>query len=118
MKAHFDYENWQMDVKTAFHNGSLDECIYMMQQDNFVAKSQEHIVCKLKKLIYGYKQASRLGTLILTRPLSLMNLISALTSHVYKKHSGNVVVFLILHVDDILLIGNDVGALSLVNVWL
>ena len=28
--AHFDYEIWQMDVKTAFLNGSLDECIYMM----------------------------------------------------------------------------------------
>ena len=45
-------------------------------------------------------------------------LISALTSRVYKKRSGNVVVFLELYVDDILLIGNDVGALSSVKVWL
>ena len=28
--AHFDYEIWQMDVKTVFLNGSLDECIYIM----------------------------------------------------------------------------------------
>ena len=36
----------------------------------------------------------------------------------YKRHSENVVVFLILYVDDILLIGNDVGTLSSVKVWL
>ena len=36
----------------------------------------------------------------------------------YKKSSGSVVVFLILFVDDILLIGNDVGTLSSVKVWL
>ena len=37
--AHLDYEIWQMDVKTAFLNGHLEEDIYMMQQDGFVAKN-------------------------------------------------------------------------------
>ena len=37
---------------------------------------------------------------------------------VYKKCEGNVVYFLVLFVDDILLIGNDVAALSIVKVWL
>ena len=36
----------------------------------------------------------------------------------YKKSSDNVVVFLVLYVDDILLIENDVGNLSSVKVWL
>ena len=36
----------------------------------------------------------------------------------YKKCDGSVVVFLVLYVDDILLIGNDVGVLSSVKVWL
>ena len=36
----------------------------------------------------------------------------------YKKCDGSMVVFLVLYVDDILLIGNDVGVLSLVKVWL
>ena len=35
----------------------------------------------------------------------------------YKKCDGSVVVFLVLYVDDILLIGNDVRVLSLVKVW-
>jgi hypothetical protein len=34
--AYFDYEIWQMDVKTTFLNGNLDECIYMMQPDGFI----------------------------------------------------------------------------------
>ena len=57
--AHLDYEIWQMDVKTAFLNGHLEEDIYMMQPDGFVANNQEQKVCKLQKSIYGLKQASR-----------------------------------------------------------
>ena len=48
-----------MDVKTAFLNGNLEEEIYMMQQEGFIAKNQDHMVCKLKMFIYGLKQASR-----------------------------------------------------------
>ena len=36
----------------------------------------------------------------------------------YKKTQGNMVVFLVLYIDDILLIGDDVGLLSLVKIWL
>ena len=57
--AHFDYEIWQMDVKTAFLNGNLEEEIYIMQPESFIAKNQEHMVCKLKRSIYGLKQTSR-----------------------------------------------------------
>ncbi|XP_070010450.1 secreted RxLR effector protein 161-like [Nicotiana sylvestris] len=42
--AHYDYEIWQMDVKTAFLNGSLDECIYMMQLNGFVESGKEHML--------------------------------------------------------------------------
>ena len=57
--AHMDYEIWQIDVKIAFLNRSLDECIYMMQLEGFIVKGQEDKVCKLQKSIYGLKQASR-----------------------------------------------------------
>ena len=36
--AHMDYEIWEMDVKTIFFNGSLDETIYMVQLEGFIAK--------------------------------------------------------------------------------
>ena len=48
-----------MDVKTAFLKGNLEEEIYMMQLEGFIAKNQEYMVCKLKRSIYGLKQASR-----------------------------------------------------------
>ncbi|KAI9180050.1 hypothetical protein LWI28_000646 [Acer negundo] len=57
--ASLDLEIWQMDVKTAFLNGSLDESIYMMQPEGFIEKGKVDKVCKLQKSIYGLKQASR-----------------------------------------------------------
>ena len=57
--AFLDVEIWQMDVKIAFLNGSLDESIYMMQPEGFIEKGQVEKVCKLQKSIYGLKQASR-----------------------------------------------------------
>ena len=37
--THYDYEIWQMDVKTAFLNDNLDEEIYMMQLEGFIEKN-------------------------------------------------------------------------------
>ena len=45
--AFYDYEIWQMDVKTAFHNGYLKEELYMMQPECFVDPKGANKVCKL-----------------------------------------------------------------------
>ena len=53
-----DWEIHQMDVKSAFLNGLLDEEIYMEQPEGFVVPGQEGKVCLLAKAIYSLKQAS------------------------------------------------------------
>ena len=49
----------QMDVKTVFLHGDLDNDIYMQQPEGFVVPGKEHIVCKLTRILYGLKQTPR-----------------------------------------------------------
>ena len=49
----YNYEIWQMDVKTAFLNGYLKEELYMMQLEGFVDLKGANKVCKLQRCIYG-----------------------------------------------------------------
>ncbi|KAK8636446.1 hypothetical protein V6N13_124192 [Hibiscus sabdariffa] len=57
--AFHDYEIWQMDVKTAFLNGKLEEDVYITQPEGFVTPENAGKVCKLQRSIYRLKQASR-----------------------------------------------------------
>ena len=100
--AHMDYEIWQMDVKTAFLNGSIEENIHMKQPEGFIEKGKEHLVCKLNRSIYGLKQASRSWNIRFNEVIQSYGFIqSPDESCVYKKCNGNVVVFLVLYVDNI-----------------
>ena len=56
--THYDYEVWQMDVKTAFLNGYIEEEIFMEQPKGFESEDISK-VCKLNRSIYGLKQDSR-----------------------------------------------------------
>ena len=90
-----------MNVKTAFLNGSFDKTIYMVQPKGFIVKNQESKVCKLQKSIYGLKQASRSWNLKFDESVKSFRFLQSLDEpYVYKRCSGNIVVFLILYVDD------------------
>ena len=76
-------------------------------------------MCKLQKSIYELKQASRSWNLKFDQSIKSFRFLQSPDEPcVYKKCSGNVVVFLVLYVYDILLIGNDIGTLSSIKVWL
>ena len=97
-----------MDVTTAFLNGMLSEDVYMMQPEGFVNPQYAGKVCKLQRSIYGLKQASRSWNLRFDEVVKGFGFIkNDGESCVYKKFSGRAIAFLILYVDDILLIGND-----------
>ena len=49
----------QLDVKTTFLHGDLEEEIYMQQPQGYEVKGKKNLVCRLKKSLYGLKKAPR-----------------------------------------------------------
>ncbi|PKI71841.1 hypothetical protein CRG98_007780 [Punica granatum] len=116
--AHYDYEVWQMDVKTAFLNGYIEKDIFMDQPKGFESKDKSK-VCKLKRSIYGLKQALRSWNRRFDDAIKSFGFIKNEDEPcVYMKASGIMIAFFVLYVDDILLMGNDIGTLTSVKVWL
>ncbi|KAL1194920.1 Retrovirus-related Pol polyprotein from transposon TNT 1-94 [Cardamine amara subsp. amara] len=117
--AYYDYEIWRMDVKTAFLNGIPEEDVYMTQPEGFTDPKNAGKVCKLHRSIYGLKQASRSWNLRFDEAVEKFDFIKNEEEPcVYKKTSGSGVAFLVLYVDDILILGNDVPLLQSVKTWL
>jgi hypothetical protein len=103
----------QMDVKTAFLNGELDEEIYMKQPEGFIVQGQEHKVCKLVKSLYGLKQApkqwhEKFDKVILSNGFR----IHQSDKCVYSKFIGNKGVIICLYVDDMLIFGTDLESIQ------
>ncbi|GJY64156.1 putative RNA-directed DNA polymerase [Tanacetum coccineum] len=110
--AYYDLELHQMDVNIAFLNGDLHEDVYMTQSEGFMVEGKEHMVCKLKRSIYGLKQASRQWYLKFHEVMSKFQFKkNAVDQCIYLKLSGSKLVILVLYVDDIILASNDLNML-------
>jgi hypothetical protein len=110
--AHYDLELHQMDVKTTFLNGDLEQIVYMAQPKGFVVKEKEGMGCRLKKSIYGLKQASRQWYLKFDRTIKDFGFKENVDeNYIYAKFKNGKYIFLILYVDDILLASSDVSLL-------
>ncbi|RVW43546.1 Retrovirus-related Pol polyprotein from transposon TNT 1-94 [Vitis vinifera] len=111
--AHFDLELHQMDVKIAFLNGDLSEEVYMSQPEGFKENGKENMVCRLKRSIYGLKQASRQWYLKFDKIVTSFGFIeNEFDQCVYMKVNGSKYIFMVLYIDDILLASSDVNLLN------
>jgi len=98
----------QMDVKTAFLNGNLDEEIYMEQPEGFRTPDSGKKVCRLVKSLYGLKQApkkwhEKFDHAMITNGFK----INECDKCVYVKETGDDYIILCLYVDDILIVGSS-----------
>ena len=86
----------------------IKEELYMMQPEGFVNPKGANKVCKLHRSIYGLVQSSRSWNICFYSVVKAYGFIQTFgEACLYKKVSGSSVAFLILYVDDILLIGNE-----------
>ncbi len=113
-----DLEVHHMDVCTAFLNGKLDCAVYMEQPEGYVDPDKPGHVCKLKKGLYGLKQAARLwnGTIddfLKSRGYRDAGADGCVYVKSFKEESGHVkFIILLLYVDDIVPVGNDLSLIK------
>ncbi|MCO5610881.1 hypothetical protein L7F22_065123 [Adiantum nelumboides] len=95
----------QMDVKTAFLHGDLEEDIYMHQPQGYEAKGKKKMICRLKKSLYGLKQAPRQWYLKFDRFMLDHGFTRCNSDHcVYTKNLGDgKSIILMLYDDDMLI---------------
>jgi hypothetical protein len=111
--AAFDLEVEQMDVKTTFLHGDLEEEIYMKQPEGFVVKGKKELVCKLKKSLYGLKQSPGMWYQKFDTYILELRFVRSRADHcVYSKQVGNHFIYVVLYVDDMLLVGNNMDVIK------
>ena len=107
MCATFDLYLEQLDVKTAFPHGKLEEEIYMLQPEGFAETGKDNLVCRLNKSLYGLKQAPRCWYKRFDSFIMNMgyNRLSSNNCEYYKRFEDNDFIILLLYVDDMLVAG-------------
>nr|GFA09694.1 retrovirus-related Pol polyprotein from transposon TNT 1-94 [Tanacetum cinerariifolium] len=106
------WEIRQLDVDNAFLHGDLEEEVYMKIPQGF-SKENETRVCKLKKSIYGLKQASRNWYHKFTKSLMNLGYKQSRADHslfIYK--DADVYVAALIYVDDVILVGNNMKQIA------
>lgn len=110
--AQFDLDILQIDVKTAFLHGLLEEEIFMSQPEGF---AKGNYVCKLQKALYGLKQASRSWNQCFTKflkqfdlvPLASDGCVFATRNCCLENCNANELLNICIYVDDGLLLSNS-----------
>jgi hypothetical protein len=103
----------QLDVRTAFLHGELEEDIFMEQPEGFQVIGKENLVCKLEKSLYGLKQAPRqwykkFDSFMIANGFRRCEADSCC----YMKDFGDCYIILLLYVDDMLLAGSSTARIE------
>ena len=98
----------QMDVKTAFLNGIIEEEVYIEKPKGFIVHGSDSHVCQLKKALYGLKQAPRAWYSMIDIYLQRLSFTkSDANSNLYFKVVWNLPLILVLYVDDLFLTSDE-----------
>ena len=97
-----------VDVHTAFLNGTLQEEVCMQQPTGYKKEGEEHLVCRLRKSIYGLKQSSRCWNTALDSHLKKMGFSQSKSDPcIYVSGGGKDTFYIGVYVDDMILAGKD-----------
>ncbi|PIL29731.1 transcription factor [Ganoderma sinense ZZ0214-1] len=108
LAAQHDWELRQMDIKSTYLNGTLEETVYMHQPPGFSMPEQSHLVCRLKKTLYGLKQAGRGWYKTLTAAMLQMGFTRCVADHaVFYKREGKSAIIVAASVDDLTIAGTS-----------
>jgi hypothetical protein len=102
-----------MDVKSAFLNEDLKEELYARQPVGFIVADQEGKVLRLRKALYGLRQAPWAWNSKLDNTLKKMNFIQSEHKHaMYRRSCGDDVLLIGVYVDDLMITGSSLAAVE------
>ena len=102
-----------MDVKSAFLNGELEEKVYVAQPPGFIIEGSERKVLKLRKALYGLRQAPRAWNAKLDKSLVSLRFERCCLEHaVYKKSVGESCLLVEVYVDDLIITGSSLAKIA------
>ncbi|KAL8127784.1 hypothetical protein AgCh_014637 [Apium graveolens] len=98
----------QLDINNAFLNGNLDDEVYMMQPPGFLHPSIPNFICRLRKAIYGLRQAPREWYIALKKIFLESGFKNSLAdASLFIYNNGGIICYFLVYVDDIVLTGNN-----------
>jgi hypothetical protein len=108
LAAHEEWEIHQMDVKSTFLNGDVNEEVFVLQPPIFVRTGSENQVLKLKKALYGLHQAPRAWNQKLDESLTSLGFLKCTSDPaIYCRGNKNGVKLVVgVPVDDLIIIGS------------
>lgn len=114
MVAAEDLELFHLDVKTAFLNGDLEETIYMQQPPGY-EEGGAAVACKLRKALYGLRQAPRAWYTKLKAELEQLGFTASVADPGLYIKPGKHMVYVLVYVDDILIICKNADSATAVK---